>query len=245
MQRTGPLKRGTTDEEQGALVPAGDYSSQALRHGDGDAIQRDGSKIRISVPALTQHRPTRFGLPCANCKAYYDSDLAACPICKCAERVLAEQEKSVKETIARRAPRPLGCFVDVDATRPCQPQMQLALHCDEDGERFLLESRLLLCAHADDIDAGRCSLCILDENHNTHSECASICSSCYERLREKLSRTEAALLIDLREAAQILCRAVWADSSPTKPSRTYQSAAQALLNELCHRAGIARLPGAL
>ena len=122
--------------------------------------------------------------------------------------------------------------------------MQLALHRDEDEERFLLESKLLLCAHTDEADAGHTSLCILDENHNTQSEYASICLSCYDRLREKLARTEAALLIDLREAAQIVYEAVWADPSPTEPSRTYQSAAQALLNELCQRAGIVPLPGA-
>ena len=119
--------------------------------------------------------------------------------------------------------------------------MQLALHRDEDGERFLLESKLLLCAHTDETDAGHTSLC-MDENHNTRSEYASICLSCYDRLREKLARTEAALLIDLREAAQIVYEAVWADPSPTEPSRTYQSAAQALLNELCQRAGIVPLP---
>src|SRR5437899_4308598 len=42
------------------------------------------------------------------------------------------------------------------------------------------------------------------------------------------------------EAAQIVYQAVWADPSPTDPSRTYHSAAQALLNELCQRAGIVR-----
>jgi hypothetical protein len=68
---------------------------------------------------------------------------------------------------------------------------------------------------------------------------------CYDGLREKLARTEAALLIDLHEAAQIVYQAVWADPSPTDPSRTYHSAAQALLNELCQRAGIMRLPGAV
>ena len=114
--------------------------------------------------------------------------------------------------------------------------MQLALHCAEDGERFLLESRLLLCAHTDEI---------LDENHDAQSEYASICLSCYNRLCEKLARTETALLIDLREAAQIVYRAVWADPSPADPSRTYPSAAHALLNELCQRAGIVPPPGAV
>ena len=114
----------------------------------------------------------------------------------------------------------------------------------EESGVLLVAGKLLLCAHTDETDAGHTSLCILDENHNTRSEYASICLTCYDRLREKLARTEAALLIDLREAAQIVYEAVWADPSPTEPSRTYQSAAQALLNELCQRAGIVPLPGA-
>lgn len=28
-----------------------------------------------------------YGLPCANCRCYYRSDLAICPICRCADRV--------------------------------------------------------------------------------------------------------------------------------------------------------------
>jgi hypothetical protein len=132
-----------------------------------------------------------------------------------------------------------GSFINLDSTPGCKQPMQMVLHCDEDGERFRLESRLLLCAQAGEIDAGHTSPCILGENHNTQSEHASICVSCYDRLHEKLARMEAALLIDLREAAQIVYEAVWADPSPADRSRTYQNAAQALLNELCQRAGIA------
>jgi hypothetical protein len=29
----------------------------------------------------------RYGLPCANCRVYYEADLAACPICRCRDRV--------------------------------------------------------------------------------------------------------------------------------------------------------------
>src|SRR5438874_9294727 len=107
--------------------------------------------------------------------------------------------------------------------------MQLALHCDDDGERFLLESKMLLYARTPEINADPTSPCILHENHNPQSECASICLSCYSRLRERLASTEAALAIDLCEAAQIVYEAVWADPSPADASRTYQSAAQAVL----------------
>jgi hypothetical protein len=79
MQRTLPLQNSTTEEESGTRLAAEDYFPQALRQSNGDAIP------------LPQHRPARFGLPCANCKAYYAPDVPACPICKCAERVSAEE----------------------------------------------------------------------------------------------------------------------------------------------------------
>ena len=55
-------------------------------------------------------------------------------------------------------------------------------------------------------------------------------------MQERADRLEAALHIDLKEAAQIVYEAVWADSSD--PGRTYANAAQALLTELRKRAGL-------
>jgi len=177
MQHTRLLQNGATAEESGALLVAGDYS---LSQCDGDAIPTDSSKIRPQAHALKQNRPARFGLPCANCKAYYASDLHACPICKCAERVPAEEAEAestnrLKKPSAGVLQGALGSFIDLDSNPGCKQSMRLALHCDEDGERFLLESKMLLCAHTDEIDAGHTSPCILDENHNTQSEHASIC----------------------------------------------------------------------
>jgi rRNA maturation endonuclease Nob1 len=31
--------------------------------------------------------PLRYGLPCVNCRLYYDADFNTCPICGCNERV--------------------------------------------------------------------------------------------------------------------------------------------------------------
>jgi hypothetical protein len=28
-----------------------------------------------------------YGLPCAQCRTYYDAKLASCPVCECRERV--------------------------------------------------------------------------------------------------------------------------------------------------------------
>lgn len=47
--------------------------------------------------------------------------------------------------------------------------------------------------------------------------------------------------IDLKDAAQIVYDAVWAD--PSDPSKTYANAAGALLNELRKRAGVSSLLG--
>src|SRR5262249_19103848 len=238
------LQKNTTEEELGTLLAAGTHCPPALRQGNGDEIQTDGSKLAARAPSLKRPGAVQLGLPCASCKAYYASDLPACPICKCAERVLHETTEAKSENIPQKPSMGVldgahGSFINLDSTLGCKQPVQLALHCDEDGERFRLESRLLLCAHTKEIDAGHTSRCILDENHNTQSEHVSICVSCYNRLHEKLALMEAALLIDLREAALIVYEGVWADPSPADPSRAYQSAAQALLNELCQRAGIA------
>ena len=159
MERARLLQNGATTEESGALLVAGDYSPHAFSQGDGAAIQTDSSKIRPHAHALQEHRPARFGLPCANCKAYYDCELHACPICKCAERVPAveaeaESKKGLKKPSAGVLQGVLGSFIHLGSTPACKPPMQLALPCDDDGERFLWESKILLCAHIDEIDAG-------------------------------------------------------------------------------------------
>lgn len=48
-----------------------------------------------------------FGLPCARCRAYYDADLDACPICGCKERVSSTQG-SLAVRPGLRAPQPNG-----------------------------------------------------------------------------------------------------------------------------------------
>ena len=78
--------------------------------------------------------------------------------------------------------------------------------------------------------------CSLGENHQGGNEPAAICKSCYHHLQRRADLMEAALHIDLKEAAQVVYEAVWSD--PSDPSKTYQNAAQALLTELRKRSGI-------
>jgi hypothetical protein len=80
------------------------------------------------------------------------------------------------------------------------------------------------------------SQCTLKKNHASDAEPAEVCQSCYTDLQNRADLMEAALHIDLKEAAQVIYEAVWAD--PSDPTKTYQNAAQALLTDLHKRAGI-------
>src|SRR5437879_7249922 len=110
-----------------------------------EPVQTDGSKMRAHAHVIKENRSARFGLPCANCKAYYASDLPSCPICKCAERVPA---RKASRGVLRRS------FINLGPTPACSQRRQLAVHGDKDAKRFLLESKLLLCADTDEINAG-------------------------------------------------------------------------------------------
>lgn len=44
-----------------------------------------------------------YGLPCARCKAYYDANLTACPICGCTERVPPIETSPIRRPKSRAA----------------------------------------------------------------------------------------------------------------------------------------------
>ncbi len=48
-------------------------------------------------------KPVLLGLPCARCKAYYEAELKACPICRCLERVSPAAVKVTVQTRSRAA----------------------------------------------------------------------------------------------------------------------------------------------
>lgn len=161
------------------------------------------------------HKPVGYGLPCAKCKTYYSADLKACPVCKGTERV------SAKVAPGSAAPGDL-------ATDPAV--------LEEEREKFLREFKAQLLASpmpgAPSIGAG----CIKEENHRGRFEVAAVCQSCADRQQERIDLLEAALHMDVKEAAKIVYDAVWADSSD--PDKTYENAAQALLSELRRRSGV-------
>jgi hypothetical protein len=115
---------------------------------------------------------------------------------------------------------------------------------EQERERFLNEfkAQVISSPLPPDLPAPE-QHCNRVENHTSSPEPASICQDCYDRLQERVDVLEAAMHMDLKEAAQIVYDAVWAD--PSDPSKTYQNAAQALLAELRRRSGIPQVFGPL
>ncbi|PYX18098.1 MAG: hypothetical protein DMG87_15110, partial [Acidobacteria bacterium] len=237
MEHTCLRQNSTTDRNgAGSLLVAGDYSPHVFSQRDDEEIQTNGSKTKANAHALKQQRPVRYGLPCVNCKAYYASDLPACPICKCAKRVPAtgteaESTQTLNKPQGGVLQPALRSFINLDSPRACRGKMPPAGRRNGGASTFVVESKLLLCTNTDEVNAGTSSPDILAENRNTQDESVLVCLS-YDQLREELAHTdaalahaEAALLMDLREAAQVIYEAVWADPSHAEPSRTYKNAA--------------------
>lgn len=158
-----------------------------------------------------------YGLPCANCGTYYASDLSVCPTCKSSQRV------SPMPASMPRVATPAELSPEVD-------------ELEQEREKFLKEFKAQLFAAHTQINTAANFRCEIEQNHRDESEPAAVCKSCYDQVQERGDRLEAALHIDLKEAAQIVYDAVWADSSD--PGKTYANAAQALLTELRKRAGV-------
>lgn len=164
-----------------------------------------------------------YGLPCAKCKLYYSADLPACPICKSPQRV------SPLEPLATIAPA---------------EQLPDPAQIEAERERFLREFNAQVVAAPLPPDLATPAMhCNRQENHLSSAEPATICQSCFDRLQERVDILEAAMHMDIREAAQIVYDAVWAD--PSDPSKTYQNAAHALLIELRRRSAIPQIFGQL
>lgn len=175
--------------------------------------------------AESVRKPAGYGLPCAKCHLYYSADLDVCPTCQGQERV------------SPVVPTALPVVASVSPETPAPDAALL----EQEREEFLRQFKSqLFAAHAELVNSPA-PACNLGENHSGEAANAEICKPCYERLQEQLDVCEGALHMDLKEAAQIIYDAVWAD--PSDPSKTYQNAANALLTELRKRAGISTLLG--
>ena len=158
-----------------------------------------------------------YGLPCANCRTYYTADLTVCPVCKSTERVSA-------------------AIAPVPADQLPDEPIPVGTSLEEERERFLKEFKSQIYAAHMQINAAASFRCSLEENHEAAYEPAAVCQTCYTRVQEQVDQMEAALHIDVKEAAQIVYDAVWSDT--TDSNKTYVNAAHALLSELRKRAGI-------
>lgn len=164
-----------------------------------------------------------YGLPCAKCKTYYTADLQVCPVCKSQQRVM-----------------PVASFAAVAPAEQLPDPEQI----EQERERFLRDfNAQVVAAPLPPESATPAMHCNRHENHLNSPQAASICQECYDQLQERVDVLEAALHMDLHEAAQIVYDAVWAD--PSDPSKTYQNAAQALLVELRRRSAIPQVFGQL
>jgi hypothetical protein len=163
-----------------------------------------------------------FGLPCVKCHLYYSADLDSCPTCHTTERV---------SPVAPQIPPKLA-----QAEVETVPDGEVIEH---EREEFLRQFKSQLFAAHAEVASAPATACTVGEHHAGEPAKAEICKHCYDQLQERMDVCEGALHMDLKEAAQIIYDAVWAD--PSDPSKTYQNAAIALLTELRKRSGLTTL----
>jgi hypothetical protein len=198
------------------------------------ALGQDAGTRRLnsaSDNALDQ-KPRGYGLPCSKCHLYYSADLDACPTCHHKERVSPTAPPKTPPRVSQAIPAPI-------------PEPSAV---EKEREEFLRQFKSqLMEAHAEvtnevtnEVANAPQTVCS-GEHHSGEPAAAEICKACFERLQERLDLCEAALHLDLKEAAQIIYDAVWAD--PSDPNKTYQNAANALLTELRKRTGMNSLHG--
>ena len=218
------------ESEQSTQVPRRNAASPTeARRNEQPGVERAG-------------RHVGYGLPCANCKTYYAADLTACPYCGCPDRI-ASSTAPVPATELRQELENLR--VEIAQALGEGPLLAgpEAAHSPEERERLLKQYKSQLYASHTQINPAAAFRCTLERNHRQSNEPAAICKSCYNQAAERMEQLEAALCMDIREAAQLIYEAVWSDPSPSDPSRTYQNAAQAVLGELRRRAGMSMMFG--
>ena len=207
---------------------------------DGDRMTTPGltpgtGMRRVEPEGAASKAPRRigYGLPCSHCGTYYAADVNACPVCGSAERVSPSAAPPVPTAdIGSVAAAPEIQPVDLEGEAAPDDAQVVA-----ERDRFLRDYKAKLFATSK-LNAAVTFRCTLDKNHSQEYEPASVCKSCYDEMEQRADRLDAALRIDLKEAAQIIYDAVWSDPTPGDPGRTYRNAAEALLVELQRRAGV-------
>jgi hypothetical protein len=205
---------GTTKPVSPAVLPS---------NNDTQTIERAAKTSPTTAHPIIP-KQAGYGMPCANCKTYYAADLKACPVCKGAERI---------------SPTAVAPRSTVSAAELCPDPVAL----EEERERFLRDFKTQVFASQLPINTNGNLPCAHEENHPSGPEPATVCQGCYDHLQERVDVLEAAMHMDLKEAAQIVYDAVWAD--PSDATKTYENAAHALLAELRRRSGVTQVFGLL
>jgi hypothetical protein len=175
---------------------------------------------------LAAFKPVGYGLPCLKCRTYFAANINVCPVCHSTERV-SPVVVSARPVAAPAATEETPDIATLEAER----------------ERFLKDFKAQLLTSQMQIRSTPSTHCTRAENHQNGQQTATVCQTCFDHLQERVDVLEAALHIDLKEAAQIVYEAVWADTSDS--TKTYDNASHALLNELRKRAGITQTFGIL
>jgi hypothetical protein len=202
---------------------AGSKSASAVLQPE-TAVRRMDPAAAPSATTETARKSSHYGLPCSKCHLYYPADVDICPTCHSTERV-----------------SPVAPRITPTVVQPTVEAVPDTTVVEQEREEFLRQFKSqLFTAHAE-VGSAAVSICILGEHHTAEAENAEVCKPCYDRLQERLDVYEAAMHIELKEAAQIIYDAVWSD--PSDPSKTYQNAASALLSELRKRSGMTTVLG--
>jgi hypothetical protein len=220
MDTTRPTAAAT-----GKLAPPVLQPESSVRTDARDNV-RNNLRNAVRNDAQAPVKSSGYGLPCAHCRLYYPANLDTCPACNSTERVAAAVVPIIP---------PVQVAADVMAESAVEQE-----RVEKEREEFLKQFKSqLIAAHAE--VASSAAVCTSGQHPGEETEAASICKACYDRLQERADVLEAALHIDLKEAAQIVYDAVWAD--PSDPSKTYTNAASALITELRKRSGVSSMLG--
>ena len=177
---------------------------------------------------LAGFKPVGYGLPCSKCRTYFAANVKVCPVCNNTERV---------SPIVAAAPAPTAAAPALSEETPDLATLEA------ERERFLKDFKAQLLTSQMQVRSTPPTHCTRPENHASNQQPATVCQTCFDHQPDRIDVLEAALHIDIKEAAQIVYEAVWADTSDS--TKTYDNAAPALLNELRERAGITQTYGIL
>jgi hypothetical protein len=184
---------------------------------------RSTQETAVTPPAKKDEHRSGYGLPCAKCRTYYAADAKLCPVCGASERGV-----------------PLVASLPTSALKQLPvPDPETA---QEERDRFLRDFKTQVDEARERRPPQPSQACSQKSNHPEGGAPARVCQYCFDAVRQRADNMEAALHMDLQEAAQVVYEAVWADSSD--PGKTYENAALALLTELRRRAGMPNVLGA-